>query len=479
LMIAISLALVMVPAGQDAMYFGFATIGAFFLIFVFSIFETKSEIFECKDTELLLSMPISPSHIVISRVATVLIYNLAEAMVVALPFSIVYTAFGGNSLYAVLGAISVLLASLLATALASAVGYVFALIAKRLKNNTLLTSAISVVGFIVFFVIYYSTLSVVPEDGEEMVQIPDIPIVSALGSASTGNVIALLILAVMSLGAFFIAYRLISASYISIATSSSGAARIKYKREVLKKESALSALTKKELRRFFTSSAYILNSTMGIIFGVLLSVYICFGGADMFLELGGEDIALPSGFVETILIIAVSFIVSMTNISSAALSLEGKNLWILKSMPVSAKTVLLSKTLPHIIITTPPSILVSLLVAIGARISGIYLLPLFLLPLSLNVLFAAFGTVMNVAFPKFEFENEAQPIKQSMAVTLCLLFQMLWSLIISGLIIVSVFLGGELGAIISTLLAVLLTVLITVMLFVIILGPSARRYEKF
>ena len=46
-------AMVMVPLGGGDVFFGLTVLITFTVIFILSIFETKSELFECKDNDLL------------------------------------------------------------------------------------------------------------------------------------------------------------------------------------------------------------------------------------------------------------------------------------------------------------------------------------------------------------------------------------------------------------------------------------------
>ena len=140
---AVSMAPVLISLDLDWFYFATFTAIAFLGVFLLSIFETKSELFECKDNELLLSMPIRPRDIVLSRVFTVLVFNYLETFLLILPAVIVYAIFGG-SLHGIIGSILVmLLLPLLSTSLSSGVGYVLAIVAKKLKNNSFLTVAAS------------------------------------------------------------------------------------------------------------------------------------------------------------------------------------------------------------------------------------------------------------------------------------------------------------------------------------------------
>ena len=472
--VAVGLAMSMIPSGQSAMYFGLATVFAFGLVLVFSIFETKSELFECKDTELLLSMPIKPSDIVIARLMTVLIYNFIEAGIVIIPFSVVYAVLGGNPLYSVLGVISVFAVTLLATSVAMAFGYLVAMISRKLKNNSILTSFISVILFVVFFVVYYSLLSYMPEGDELIITVPDQPFITAIGAASSGNILALALLLFVSFGVSYLAYRIVSAKYIGIVTYTGSEKRKEYKRSVLKKGSALEALTRKELRLFFSSSTYILNSALGNVFTLIFGVYVLIFGKDLVATINTE-ISFPYGFIESLTLVGIAFMCSMSNISASALSLEGKSFWIIKTLPVPTRTVLISKILPHIIVSLPFNIVAAILCMIGLGVDAFYAASYIVLPIAMTVLYSILGLIFNVAFPKLEFENEAQPIKQSLAVFLSGVVEVVYSFIIAAIVAVPAFFGF---GIVGILIATLLTLCAAIGFWFVLVGPSARRLES-
>ena len=472
-LMAIGMASEFIPLGYDAMYLGMFMVIAFSMVFIFSIFETKSELFDCKDNELLLSMPIKPESIVASRVLTVLVYNYIETSIVMLPCVICYGIFGGSVL-GIVGSILVsLLLPLLATALSSGVGYIVAIVARKIKKNSFITTAVSLVFMILYFVVYFGFLGDMSGDESETV-ITENPIISFIGKIAMLHPISTPVFAVLSLGAAYLAYYIISKNYIAIVTDNSGAKRVEYKEKREKQKSAIFAIVAKELRKFFSSSVYMLNSGMGIVFTVFLAVVSLINKAELsgiMTELGLPDFSLAPIFICTII-----FTASMNMQSAAALSLEGKSLWILKSMPISAREVLIGKTLPHIIVTTPPALLASILMIIATGAEPIYWLFFILTPIATNILFAILGTVLNVAFPKFEFINEAQPIKQSLAIFLAMLITLVWSLILmAGNLLLTIFGLGVLAAA-ATLL---LTIIVSGLLLLVLLGPSAKRYEKF
>ena len=481
---AIGMASVMVPAGLDWLYFALFISLAFAFIFIFSIFETKSELFECKDNELLLSMPISPRHIVLSRIFAVLVYNYAEEALILLPCVLCYAAFGGSILGIVGAAIVFLFLPLLATSLSAGVGYLVALIAKRVKRNSFVTVAISLVFLLLYFWAYGALMgSTMGEEGSEDIDF------SALGESLSGmrfigsiamcDPVFTTLFVLVSIAVAYLAYRIISGSYISIVTDNSTGKRAKYKEKRLRSGGALLAVARKELSHFFSSSTYMLNGALGIIFSVILAVMVLMNKDAIYLTLDAFAAQFPridvSASFALIMSVALIFCISTVIISAVSLSLEGKRFWIMKTMPVSPKTVLLGKSLAQTIVCAPITLISSVIlaVAIGADIISTVLL--ILSPLAALVLSSLLGTALNVAFPKLEFDNEAQPIKQSLSTFLYMVSLFVYAMVVFGVGMLFIILGlAVLGAVIVFVLSVALSVA----LYFILIGPCARKYDR-
>ncbi len=480
---AIGAAAIMIPAGMDWLYYAIFALFAFSFIFIFSVFETKSELFECKDNELLLSMPISPRHIVLSRIFAVLVYNYLEGLLIYLPVTVVYLAFGGNALSLVGVIISFLCIPLLATALSSGVGYLVALISKRIKRNSFVTVGISLVFLAIYFVGYNAFIN-----GMTALEDPNFDISAAvsasgvfyyIGCAVTMHPIWTPVLVALTAILAYVAYRVISESYISIVSNTGSEKRSVYRAKRLKASGAFTALIKKEMKRFISSATYMLNAGMGIIFTVVIGVAGLIGKSNLALlaaELTeGADWLDPSELMAPVAIALLVMMAGLNMMSSAALSMEGKNLWILKSMPISSRDVIFAKTMPHILISTPPMLVAAVFLIIATDSSPIFW-PFFILtPTAANVAFAFFGMVLNTAFPKFDYENEAQPVKQSLPVFVSMMAGTLFGL----LILIANLILSTLGLSLLVSALTLLLMLTLAALFGVILNfRSVRKYDS-
>lgn len=476
-MISVGLGISLIPIGASWLYFGIMTLLAFSLIFFLSIFETKSELFECKDNELLLSMPIKSGHIVISRIVVVLIYNYIIELVLMLPAIAVYAVISGGEPLGIIGGLATsAFTPIAATALSSFVGYAIAELSKRIKNKTFINLALSL-GFIaLYFWGYEALMSNVEGFGAYIEQnlssiAGSAPVLCYIGKAAMLSPLPLIVYCLCCSLVALLTYLLIARRYIAIITVNRGAKRSVYKASTAKKRSALIALSRKEFSRFTSSATYMINTAIGCVFEIAIAVFALVKRGEI-MSVAKE---LPLGIdIAPVMIATLLVASSAITISSCALSLEGKSLWILRSMPINGKDVLISKTVPHILVSAPFSILSSLVLAIGFGFSPLYIILALLLPLSATVLSAILGVVMNVAFPKFVYENEAQPIKQSASTGLTMLILMAFTLLLGG----GLFVGAifSLGAVVCILELVLLSV-ITVILYFIMIGPCVKKYE--
>lgn len=111
------------------------------------------------------------------------------------------------------------------------------------------------------------------------------------------------------------------------------------------------------------------------------------------------------------LIIAMLQCMSCT--TCVSLSLEGKNLWILKSLPLERKTIYQGKILFNLLLTVPAGLVVSLIVAVRFPMDlGLRLL-LFLVPAVYAAFTSVLGMYFNIKMPKYDWSSETAVVKQS------------------------------------------------------------------
>lgn len=439
--------------GLGWFYFALAGIIAAALCFIGSVFMAQQQLFNAKDNELLLSMPIPPSYILGSRMAALLLVNYAFELVVFIPVGVVWCMkLSVTAMGAVCFVLVCLLLPFLILSFTCLFAWLLALISSRLRFKTVITLVLSLafLGLYMYAVMNMQNyLLALLESSAQLagsVEAYAYP-AYALGVAiAGGDLVSLLGFAACCILPFAIVCALLSRFFTSV-TTKRASVRIKYRRTELKAAGAMSALLKKELRRFASNSMIILNSALGSIFLVIMGVAALIY-RDRLLEVLGF---MPGSgdMLAGIAVLALSFMGAMDYISSATISLEGKSLWIPKTIPVPVRTILMSKVLLNVVIALPATLIASVCVAIALPMTALERLYVVLIPCIVSVFISLYGVVINLRFPKFDYINEVNVVKNSLSVCVCLFSSwgilaaptLLYVFVLNGVVSMTAFLG--------------------------------------
>ena len=158
-----------------------------------------------------------------------------------------------------------------------------------------------------------------------------------------------------------------------------------------------------------------MNCGLGTIFILVAAVALLIGG-DKFGEALNQVFGEKDGFVLLIATAAAATISSMNDITAPSVSLEGKSLWLLQSLPVDPWKVLWAKVRLHWFITSIPTIVLLFACKYAFGFDALEWFVMFVVVMLFIMFMAEFGLIMNLLKPNLTWTNEVIPIKQSMAV---------------------------------------------------------------
>jgi ABC-2 type transport system permease protein len=193
-----------------------------------------------------------------------------------------------------------------------------------------------------------------------------------------------------------------------------------YQMESLTPFSMFQAIFKKDVKRYFSSTIYLLNTSFGMFLMVIVAIASIFVGTKALEVLVGTDTSEIPIF-PILLTMQVAFI-AMSCTTSPSISLEGKYLWILKSMPIDPKLIYKSKILLNLTVIIPIHLISVVLLSIAFKLGFIELVLLILVPSAYALAIASGGLLINIIKPSFQWESEVVPVKQSMSVMLAMLW---------------------------------------------------------
>ena len=236
--------------GLGWFYFALAGIIAAALCFIGSVFMAQQQLFNAKDNELLLSMPIPPSYILGSRMAALLLVNYAFELVVFIPVGVVWCMkLSVTAMGAVCFVLVCLLLPFLILSFTCLFAWLLALISSRLRFKTVITLVLSLafLGLYMYAVMNMQNyLLALLESSAQLagsVEAYAYP-AYALGVAiAEGDLVSLIGFAACCILPFAIVCALLSRFFTSV-TTKRASVRIKYRRTELKAAGAMSALLK-------------------------------------------------------------------------------------------------------------------------------------------------------------------------------------------------------------------------------------------
>ena len=119
--------------------------------------------------------------------------------------------------------------------------------------------------------------------------------------------------------------------------------------------------------------------------------------------------------LEPLLLILFGFSIVMTYTPAVSLSLEGKNFWIIKSLPIEPRNVMISKIIFNLILIVPIALISLIMLGFNLSIDPLSIIVMMYVVVGLSVLSSLINAYLNLFMPKFDFQNEVEVVKQSIA----------------------------------------------------------------
>ena len=248
------------------------------------------------------------------------------------------------------------------------------------------------------------------------------------GRAASGSWVDTLIVSAVVLALFALTWALLSRSFLKIATSTGGTAKVIYREKAAKLHSAPQALLGKELARFGSSPNYMLNCGLGLFIMPIAAVLLLIKGADISALL--MDVFNSADISAVLLAGGICVMGAMNDMAAPSVSLEGKNIWVVQSLPVPAWYVLRAKLTMHLLLAGAASLLCSVCASIVLRLDALNAALMILLPLAYIFMMAGIGMLIDLKRPNLAWTNETAPIKQGASVTISLFGGWIYAIVI-------------------------------------------------
>lgn len=472
-------------------YFAMNAIVGAVIGFITCVFLADNMIFRPKDNDILLPLPIQPSKIVMVRMTILAFRVLFFTAIGFVPSIDIYICTMGfdplTFLFQILTLFSI---AFFTVSICLIVGFITSKISSKIGAGTGKTTITVIISFALMIVYMLAVTKLQDlityiithgqDLGEDLMRY--LYPFYLMGRGCLGDPASLLIILLVTAAVFLLIWFIVQRNFFSIATATGHVKRKIYHGGGMVARSASSTLYRKELKRLSSSAVYIMNSCANILFTIIVGVILLVKKDAIYTVFGRVSPVTQSA----LFVMIAAFLCLMTAMgimTASSVSLEGSSLWILKTLPVSSKSILKAKLKLQLSVYILPLLFISFVMVYVFRPSILDAVLLFVLILLCEVFIAEVGLIENLKRPRFDWKNEAIVIKQSAAVG--------FSMLISGVVPVAifvpyvVFLSGLFngGLVIITgsvyfIIAIAIYLVLDILLYYWIMTKGVRKFDE-
>ena len=445
------------------------------LSFFFTLFKTNGYLFNFKEYDMLMSLPFEPKSVAGCKFLYMYIKSLPWHVTISIAMLIGYAYYVRPSfaVYPIWLVLSLLI-PVIPMLLASFFGYLIARVSAGFRKTNIIQT-ILILAFTLFCIAMRFVIEGLIKNGEAedlMLsvngKISDIcriylPARWFAGAVKDIRITDILLFIGVSVVLFEVLFILVGRSYRVINSKfKSHAAAKDFKMTAQKKRGVISSIAFKEFKRMTSSPNYMVNAGLGEILCLILGVAALFVNFEKIIGAITQGAPITNEMLYPAIPLIVYFLIGMVSTTTISPSIEGKNYWIVQSLPISKKTLYLGKMLFNMYLTVPCMTFATVCICFSARAPFLTALLSVVLGVCLCAFSTVWGCVCGVKHMRLDWENEIEVIKQGSAVAIYMFPNMLADM---ALIVLTVILGMKIGTDLVLVILIVAVALLTMLCY--------------
>ena len=411
------------------------------------IYKSSSLLFNCKDDDMLLSLPISRSTVLFIRVLKFYVFELMYNSMFLAPAMIAYVRYVPvDWTYILSSVLAIILLPIIPIVISCIFGGIISLTSSKFKQKNI---AQIIITMAILLVVLYGSFNLqnfidninsYAGNINETITKVYYPAKLYASLVTNFNIKDLLVFTLSQIAIFAVTVLALGKVYFKI-NSMAKSVKVKHstnKDYKVKTNTPVKSLIKKELNRFINSPVFVTNAAFGLVIFIagciLASIkFETFASAFATAETG-LTLDVITEYIPLVLFGFICFSSLMSSITSSMISLEGKSFNILKSLPVKPFTIIMSKVLTAILIIIPALLIGDIVVFIRFKFGIIEILLTLLASVLMPFVAETIGIIANLKHPKMDADNDTEVVKQSTSSMIAVLGGMLLSMVTLGVI---------------------------------------------
>ena len=443
------------------------------LAFFFTLFKTNGYLFNFKEYDMLMSLPFEAKTVAAAKFLYMYVKSLPWHL------SISFAMLAGYGIYAnpsfltyPIWIVLTFFMPIIPMLISAFLGFLIARISAGFRKTNIVQT---VLLFVFVILCFFSRFFIENMFRNDKTQQTLESISSATGSAAKyylpaewfadavikHSPLAILFIIALSIVLFSLVFIIVGKSYrnINSALKSHAAAR-SFRMKQQKTRSVVNAVAFKEFKRFTGSTNYMVNGGMGEILVLILGLLALILGFDKIVSTVAPGAPLTPKMIQSAIPFIIYFFIGMVATTACSPSLEGKNYWIVQSLPIEKKTLYQGKMLFNMYLSVPFCVLSTIMLCISAKTPLLNSILYIVLGVFLCAFSTCWGCVCGIKHIKLEWENEIEVIKQGAAVPIYMLPNMF---VVMGLTVLVVFLGTRIDHCVIALIFIAISALLSLL----------------
>ncbi|MBR6073342.1 MAG: hypothetical protein IKP76_03365 [Bacilli bacterium] len=464
----------------------FCAIFSFVTIFE-GFYKASSLLFNCKDDQLLFPLPVSKNIILFIRMFKFYAFEFLFNGMFMAPSMIVYGVQTNQSwLYYLVSIVALVLIPVVPIVISCLFGFVTTYISSKFKGKNLVQTILtmSILLVVLYISFNYDGLLNLIKDNALMIDkyiSYYLPVGIYISLINNFNLLTFILYIIGHIALFGITVLIIGKVYFELNSRMKSVSVVhNNKPYVVQTRSRLRSFVKKEFNRFVSTPVFIVNAGFGLLVFVAACAAIAFkydaivGGLAEKMEGLSPDVII--GYMPVVLMGLLAFSAFMTSITSSMISLEGKSINILKSLPVKSSMIVLYKVITAIVIMIPCLLLGDFIVIFAFKFNIISVLCILYATILLPFIAELIGIMANLKYPKMDATNDTEIVKQSMSSMVAVFAGMALAMVSVGILVGLAVIG--LSNNIILLLFLIIFTIVAAILWLILTKISDKRFDE-
>ncbi|MCR4791590.1 MAG: hypothetical protein K5871_02450 [Lachnospiraceae bacterium] len=414
----------------------------------FTFFKTNGYLFNFKEYDMLMSLPFDAKTVAGCKFLYMYLKSMPWYMSISVAMLIGYELYVTPSVVTwLVWMILTFILPVIPMLAAAFAGYIITRISAGFRKTNIVQTVLSFGVVILAFSSRFFIESMIKEDkveetlvnaSESINNVTDkyLPAKWFQLAVTQTDILSILLLVVISIALFEILFFFVGRSYREINSKlKNHAASRKFSMTGQKSRSVLNSIAFKEFRRMTGSTIYMTNGSMGEFMALIIGIAVLFIDMDTILYKITEGAPVTKEMLYPAIALIVYFCIGMVATTVMSPSLEGKNYWIVKSLPISGKVLYQGKMLFNMYMTVPFASFAIICICISTKAPLLTSILSLILGVCLCGFSTTWGCVCGIKHMRLDWENEVEVIKQGAGVAIYMFPNMIATMLLVVLVV--------------------------------------------